>query len=53
MLKRIEFPSSNIDNSVEFVLRGARKRRSMAMANAKAVNAESGLRQQQKLVAVK
>ena len=51
MLKRIETPNCNIDNSVEFILRGAKKRRSMAMANARMLNAEQGI--QQKLVAVK
>lgn len=51
MLKRIETPNCNIDNSVEFILRGAKKRRSMALANARMLNAEQGI--QQKLVAVK
>ena len=51
MLKRIETTNCNIDNSVEFILRGAKKRRSMAMANARMLNAEQGI--QQKLVAVK
>ncbi|MGN1125416.1 MAG: hypothetical protein ACI4SM_04440 [Candidatus Gastranaerophilaceae bacterium] len=52
MLKKIEAPTCNIDNSVEFVLRGAKKRRSMALANARMLNSESGIKQQ-KLVAVK
>ena len=34
MLRRIEMPNYNVDNGVEFILRGAKKRRSMAMANA-------------------
>ncbi len=51
MLKRIETPSCNIYNGVEFILRGAKKRRSMAMANARMLNAETNF--QQKLVAVK
>ena len=34
MLRKIEMPSNNVETSVEFVLRGAKKRRSMAMANA-------------------
>ncbi len=34
MLRRIDTPSCNVDTGVEFILRGARKRRSMAMANA-------------------
>lgn len=51
MLRRIEEPSNNIYNGVEFILRGAKKRRAMAMANAKMMNSETAL--QQKLVAVK
>ena len=51
MLKKIETPSCNIYNGVEFILRGAKKRRSMAMANARMMNAETSF--QQKLVAVK
>lgn len=51
MLKKIETPSCNIYGGVEFILRGAKKRRSMALANARMLNAESGV--QQKLVAVK
>ena len=51
MLKRIQKPSSNIDNSVEFILRGAKKRRSMAMASARMLTNEQGI--QTMLVAVK
>ena len=51
MIKRIEQPTSNINESVEFILRGARKRRSMALMNARAINAYAGI--QAKLVAVK
>ncbi len=51
MLKRIEEPSNNIYNGVEFILRGAKKRRSMAMASARMMNAQSEV--QQKLVMVK
>lgn len=51
MLRRIEEPSNNIYNGVEFILRGAKKRRSMAMASAKMMNSQSQV--QQKLVAVK
>ena len=35
MLRRIEEPTNNIYNGVEFILRGAKKRRSMAMASAR------------------
>lgn len=51
MLKKIELPSNNIYNGVEFILRGAKKRRSMAMSNAKMLSMETGL--QTRLVAVK
>ena len=51
MLKRIEEPSNNIYNGVEFILRGAKKRRSMAMASARMMNAKTQV--QQKLVMVK
>lgn len=51
MLKKIKSPSCNVCDSVEFILRGARKRRSMALMNARAVNADAGI--QAKLVAVK
>ena len=51
MLKKIEAPTSNIYGGVEFILRGAKKRRSMALASAKVLNSEIGI--QRKLVAVK
>ena len=51
MLKKIETPSYNIDNGVEFILRGAKKRRSMALASARMLTNEQGV--QTMLVAVK
>ena len=51
MLRKIELPTTNIDNSVEFILRGAKKRRSMAMASARMLTNEQGV--QTMLVAVK
>ena len=51
MLRKIEKPTSNIENSVEFILRGAKKRRSMAMASARMLTNEQGI--QTMLVAVK
>ena len=51
MLKKIITPTSNTFSGVEFILRGAKKRRAMAISNAIAVNAETGI--QQKLQAVK
>ena len=43
MLKRIETPSCNVCDSVEFILRGARKRRNMALASARKINADAGI----------
>ena len=51
MLKKITTPSNNTFSGVEFILRGAKKRRTMAIANAVTINAESGV--QAKLQAVK
>ena len=44
MLKKILSPSSNNCDSVEFILRGARKRRSMAVMSARSVSSESGIK---------
>jgi len=51
MLKKIEAPTCNIYGGVEFILRGAKKRRSMAMTNARVLNTEVGV--QTALVAMK
>ena len=51
MIKKNSQPSCNVSDSVEFILRGARKRRSMAIANAKMINADAGI--QARLQAVK
>jgi len=51
MLKKIESPTNNIYGGVEFILRGAKKRRSMALASAKMLNSEVGI--QTRLIAVK
>ncbi len=51
MLKKIITPSNNTFSGVEFVLRGAKKRRTMAIQNAMTINAENGL--ETKLQAVK
>ena len=50
-MKRINKPSSNISDGVLFLLRGAKKRRSMAYANAKMVQNELGV--MPKLIALK
>jgi len=51
MLKKIVNPSNNTFGGVEFILRGAKKRRAMAVSNAVAMNNETGV--QVKLQAVK
>jgi len=51
MLKKIVDPSNNTFSGVEFILRGAKKRRAMAIPNAVSLNAETGV--QVKLQAVK
>ena len=51
MLKKINTPSNNTFSGVEFILRGAKKRRAMAISNAISVNSETGV--QVKLQAVK
>ena len=40
MLKKIVSPSCNVCDSVEFILRGARKRRNLAIASAKMINSD-------------
>ena len=39
MNKKIIIPTSNISEGVEFFLRGAKKRRSMAIASVRQINA--------------
>ena len=51
MLKKIITPTNNTFSGVEFILRGAKKRRAMAISNAVAINTETGV--QVKLQAVK
>ncbi len=51
MLKKIVTPTNNTFSGVEFILRGAKKRRAMAVSNAVAMNTETGI--QVKLQAVK
>ena len=51
MIKKSETAISNINDGVAFILRGARKRRSMAIASAKMINSDIGL--SAKLVALK
>ena len=51
MIKKSRIANSNINESVEFILRGAKKRRSMAIASAKMINIDLGF--SPKLVALK
>lgn len=51
MLKKAAKSTSNISESVAFLLRGAKKRRSMAIASAKMINSDIGI--SAKLVALK
>lgn len=51
MIKKCEKSISNINNGVAFILRGAKKRRSMAIASAKMINSDIGI--SAKLVALK
>ena len=46
-----KIPSSNVSDGVRFILRGAKKRRSMAYANVKMLQSEMGMTP--RLVAVK
>ena len=51
MRKQISIPLSNISEGVEFFLKGAKKRRSMAIASVRQVNADIGVNL--RLIAVK
>ena len=51
MLKKIITPTNNTFCGVEFILRGAKKRRAMAIQNAMEINTETGV--EVKLQAVK
>lgn len=51
MNNKIIIPTSNISEGVEFFLRGAKKRRSMAIASVRQVNTDIGVNL--RLVAVK
>ena len=44
MIKKLTTPSHNRCESVELILRGAKKRRTLAYANAAAVNSEAGIK---------
>lgn len=42
-MNKVIVPTSNISQGVEFFLRGAKKRRAMAMASVREVNSEIGV----------
>lgn len=44
MLKKITTPSSNHSGCVELILRGAKKRRALAYANANMINSDAGMK---------
>ncbi len=44
MIKRITAPSVNKSGCVECILRGAKKRRSLAYSNASAINSDAGIK---------
>ncbi len=44
MVKKIATPSSNRCESVELILRGAKKRRTLAYSSANAVNSDAGIK---------
>ena len=44
MIKKLATPSHNRCESVELILRGAKKRRTLAYANAAVVNSEAGIK---------
>lgn len=50
MIKKIKSTNNNISSCVEFLLQGAKKRRAMAIANAKTMSTEMGIKT--KLVAL-
>ena len=51
MIKRNNIDSSNISNAVAMIMKSAKKRRSMALAAARAINSNVGLGN--KLTAIK
>jgi len=50
MIKRLKTSNNNISGCVAFLLQGAKKRRAMAISNAKTMSSEMGIKS--KLVAL-
>ena len=44
MIKKLTTPSNNRCESVELILRGAKKRRTLAYANANIINSDAGIK---------
>lgn len=44
MIKKLTTPSKNISMSVELILRGAKKRRTLAYSNANMINSDAGIK---------
>lgn len=44
MLKKITTPSNNKSECVELILRGAKKRRTLAYSNASMINSDAGIK---------
>ena len=44
MIKKLTTSNNNISSCVEFLLQGAKKRRAMAISNAKTMNSEMGIK---------
>lgn len=44
MLKKITTPNNSRSESVELILRGAKKRRTLAYTNANTVNSDAGIK---------
>lgn len=50
MIKKLKVSENNISSCVDFLLQGAKKRRAMAVANAKTMSSDMGIKT--KLVAL-
>lgn len=44
MIKKLTAPSTNRSESVELILRGAKKRRMLAYSNANMINSDAGIK---------
>ena len=44
MIKKLSAPTNNRSESVELILRGAKKRRALAYSNANMINSDAGIK---------